>query len=297
MGLTYQELFEKIEAVFEEEIDSKFQDLFNVIRDLKSKNETLIQLNNVLIEHNRQLRSRSVVSNESVDDDDDDDGSGKEAFNGTDEEVVSPPPTNVGTKKHFDVLIISDSIYRHVGIECPKDRSAFTPRPIISTFDIGQITFMKVVCPGARCDFLWAEAVLLNVNYNFDHVILHVGTNYVPNSMNNNPRSPLDTSDEICQLLNAIGPLLQAKVSYSYILPRLDLSVIDGINAINTTIFEYCSANNIAYMPMCLSFKRVKGVLDRSLFANDGVHLSRKGVAAIFNCMCDHVHHELKYSV
>ena len=190
--------------------------------------------------------------------------------------------------------MLSDSIYRHVGIECPKDPSAFTPRPIRSNFDIGQLSFLKVVCPGARSDFLWAEAVLLNDSFTFDHVIVHVGTNYVPNRMNSDPRSPLDTADEICQLLDAIGPLFQAKVSYSYILPRLDLSVLGGINTINTIIFDHCSANNIGHM-QCLSFRRVKGALDTSLFANDGVHLSRKGVAALFTCMGGHVHHELKY--
>ena len=140
MGLTYQQLFDKIEAAFEKKIDSKFQELFSEIRDLKSKNDTLINLNSVLIEHNKQLGAQSTVGIDSVDDDDvDDDDSG-------DEEVISPPPTNAGSKKHYNVLVLSDSIYRHVGSECPKDPSAFTPRPIPSNFDIGQLSFLKVVC-------------------------------------------------------------------------------------------------------------------------------------------------------
>ena len=280
MGLTYQELFDKIEAVFDQKMDSKFQELYSEIRELKHMNDNLIQINNALIEQNKELRCSSMD---------------EEIVDIADVNVITTSPINavpVETKKHFNVLIISDSIYRHVGVECPKDNSVKSA--IVSSFNIGQISVMKLVCPGARSDRLWAEAALLNIKFVYDHVVVHVGTNYVPNRFNYNPIPPLATSDEISHLLDEIGTLFQAKVSFSCILPRLDLPVVDSINFVNTRLYEHCSENGIGFI-QCLAFKRIMGSLDGSLFAYDGVHLSRNGVSAMFNCFAEHVKYEHKW--
>ena len=209
--------------------------------------------------------------------------------------MTAPPPITEVTadpKNHIDVLILSDSIYRHVGSECPKDKNVKSA--IVSSFNIGNVTVMKVVCPGARIDRLWAEATMLSLKYSIGHVIVHVGANYLPSRFNHRPISPEGISTEIVQLLDAIRSLFQAEVSFSCILPQRNLDIIDGINVINNAIYDHCSTNGIWFL-QCLDFKRVYGVLDNALLANDGIHLSRKGVVAMHRCLADHISYVHKY--
>ena len=147
MGLTYQDLLAKIETVLEKKFNDKFQDLAGKMCDLTDTNNKLISINKALIEQNKKLRALLTC------DGDNDIGAAitpdaADPVPSVGAELRTHTPTN--TKTHYDVLLLSDSIYRHLGTECPKGNY---PRnqAIISCFNVGNLSFMKIVCPGARC--------------------------------------------------------------------------------------------------------------------------------------------------
>ena len=57
---------------------------------------------------------------------------------------------------------------------------------------------------------------------------------------------------------------------------------------------EFCAESGFGLI-QCLAFKRVKGMIDTSLYARDGVHLSFKGVEALLNSVIKHLTYEHKY--
>ena len=83
-----------------------------------------------------------------------------------------PQPLNTSTaavvnktkKEQYHVLILSDSIYRHVGIGCPKKdgvKGRIIEKDIPVIFQKSQplSKCKKFVCPGSRCGRIFEEAV------------------------------------------------------------------------------------------------------------------------------------------
>ena len=68
MGLTYQDLLNRIEAVLETKFSDKFNDLFAELKDLKQSNSDLIKINKALISQNKDLRSLSSTHSDSESD-------------------------------------------------------------------------------------------------------------------------------------------------------------------------------------------------------------------------------------
>ena len=292
MGLSYQDLLSKLEAVIEDKFNNKFNDLRAELEALKNTNSLLLKINKSLIEENKLLRS-STANSPSADDDRDLD-QGESEIESTCELAVTAATKNASasfpasTKIHVDVLILSDSIYRHVGSVCPKERDR-RGLPVKSTFQLGGLEFLKFVYPGARCENLLSAVAELHQTYSFDQVIVSVGTNY---THQDSVHMPSVVAEDICDFLVAIADFLDCGVSFSCILPQRDLGVTSYINMVNSQVAVFCGANQLGLL-QCLRFKRVRGKIDTSLFANDGVHVSFTGVAALLHTVIDHI----KYNV
>ncbi len=292
MGLSYQDLLTKIEQLLEEKfcatdekLNKKFDDKFTaVVNDLKRTNSQLLKINAALIERNKQLRNE----NDRTSDSDDSDGY-TEDLNNTPDGLVKTPvvPANhfaPALKDFYDVLILSDSIYRHVGTECP--RTSPSPLPFSSEFTVGNVSVRKVVCPGARCVKLMSTAAELNLDHRFGHVILHVCANYFRDRV-----PPHEISAEINDLMDSIGALFKCGISFSCVLPQVDMGLIDAINSANRDVALFCQVRGYGFL-QCMEFARRA---DRPfLLARDGIHLSRKGAGAMFRCLSEHIIFEHK---
>ena len=171
MGLTNKELLAKIENILEAKFDEKFSQLSSEIEALKQTNTNLININKVLIAQNQALRANLTSDDTKVD----------IAVDTLNDAATAATTANTATdpgndarvnKIHKDVVILSDSIYRHVGSECPKKKPL---EVVYSEFQLGSLSILKVICPGARCDRLFAEASFLHQTHTFGHVIVNVG--------------------------------------------------------------------------------------------------------------------------
>ena len=309
MGLSYQDLLHKLESLLEKKFSDKdtqfnvkFLELANAINDLKRSNSQLIQVNSALIDQNKALRA-ALRAQSSIPVDDDSDGSDEfrdardggvacgdirdeasyDANNvdGNKEEDVS------ADKKYHDVLILTDSIYRHVGTVCPKQNTPLN-LPFASCFMVGNISVKKVVCPGARCDRLLSLAAELHINHSFGHVIVHVGVNYTRSQM-----PPLEVADEIKQLLDAVGELFDAKTSFSCALPVSNPRMTDYIDIVNGNVSDFCWVRGYGFI-QCMRF--MPRDERASLLAMDGIHLSSKGARALFFSVAEHIKYEHKFT-
>jgi len=220
---------------------------------------------------------------------------------------TSPAPEPV-PKIRYDALILSDSIMRHVGGDLPT-RKMIPPEephskpvyeqdlPYVAPKPYAKLLVKKVISPGARAAKLYNIARELSKTYSFDHIICHVGTNYVPYEHAN------DTIEEVSDLLAELKLIFKCKVTYSPILPRISmedreadgrnlspesLGMLNTIQYINTEIYRFCKKNYIG-TALCQDF-----VMDpqnpvpvKYLLAKDGCHLNRRGIVAMEHSVCD----------
>ena len=158
------ELFTEISKIIDNKLDSKLDTLVAEIKELKATNEKLLLINKSLIDQNKQLRNSKCIVEEVV----------SEIIENmldvvyVDEHCDAVAISEV-SKTHYDCLLLSDSIYRHVGKSIPK-----TPGParaLYQKLDIRGVTILKVIIPGARCDRLWSEAVLISATHTFSEII------------------------------------------------------------------------------------------------------------------------------
>ena len=212
------------------------------------------------------------------------------------------PPTS--TREYIDVLVLSDSIFRHVGSICPRiprDPNApkdLPPPPIRDHFDIGYTSVMKIVMPGARVDALLAEASTLQHVYDFGEIIVHCGANYVPSCQQPKRKFFMVPRDIVLRdikcLLDELADMFHCMVTFSFILPHVDTTFINDINFINNGVGRHCLRNGYGIF-RCDEFERVDGRLNTALFAKDGIHLGPKGIAAMYESLVEHVKVSFKY--
>ena len=216
-------------------------------------------------------------------------------------ETPSPP------KEKYNALIISDSIFRHVGADCPKKvgvkRALERDIPLRLSKSLPLLKVKKVVIPGARCARLFDEASRLSQRYEFEEVVVHVGTNYI----NDEDCEPMPIFEEIQQFLGALKGAFKSRITFSPILPRvlreeqeydqryeplseLTLQTIELCRIINHEVHLFCESNSIGSM-ICPAFimDAFDPYPDKSLLSRDGVHLSRKGIVRMENCLFDHL--------
>ena len=132
---------------------------------------------------------------------------------------------------------------------------------------------------------------------------MHVGTNYL-----NDEWDPIPIFEEIQYFLSALKEIFShARITFSPILPRVlreeqefdqryeplseaTLETIEMCRIINHEVHLFCEHKNIGNM-ICPSF--IMDVSDpypdKSLLSRDGVHLSRKGIVRMENCLFDHL--------
>ena len=298
-------LAKELESVLEAKFASKIEALTAEIAGLRQSNENLMKINAAVMAENKELKENLISS----------------------PDVPSPPsvtaPVSVpapvstsdsawnfdrespaSTREYFDVLVLSDSIFRHVGNICPKIRrdpnapKDLPPPPIRDQFDIGYASIKKIVMPGARVDALLAEASTLQHNYEFGEIIVHCGANYVPSCQQPNRKFVMVHRDEVSRdikrLLDELSDMFSCMITFSFILPQMDTTYINDINYINNGVDRHCLRNGFGIF-RCDEFERVNGRLNSALFAKDGIHLGPKGIAAMYEHLVEHVKVSFKY--
>ena len=147
-----------------------------------------------------------------------------------------------------------------------------------------------MVIPGARCPRLLSEIAELALNSKFKEVIVHVGTNYVYAGV-----PPDEIADEITTLIHTLTTLMPStKVTFSGVLPRIlgegpeIRMTLNDISEINALVRNYCNIRAHCFIEH-EEFRAFRGLIDRTLLARDGCHLSFHGVAAIEKSLRDHV--------
>lgn len=220
----------------------------------------------------------------------------------------SPPAAQqLPPENSYDVLLISDSICRHVGGEVPKAGrfqpaiNKDIPGPSLAA-NHPPLRVKKIVIPGATCARLFSQAVELSLQYSFREVVCHVGANYVWGHVNT-----AEIANEISAFLDALKDLFSCGVTFSPILPRASademkfenryaplsaqtLKSLAEIDDINTQVGYFCRSANIDIM-LIRSF-----IMDpyapypnKGQLAADGGHLNRKGVLRFEQALNDHL--------
>jgi FtsZ-binding cell division protein ZapB len=223
--------------------------------------------------------------------------------------LSAQPAFEAPQKERYDALVLSDSLLRHVGIECPKVRDPKDSRvkpaiirdiPVRFTSNL-HLKVKKLVVPGACCDRIFSEAVILSQAYEFEEVIVHIGTNHL------NRYSPDETAIDIENLLRALKELFRCNVTFSPILPRVShqeqdpenryepllettFETINMLRYINDKLADYCYTHGFGRM-VCPEFAMddCDPYPDKSLLCKDGIHLSRKGINKMDHALFDHL--------
>ena len=293
MPLSNIDLLESIKKALESGFNQKFDELKSEINELRSTNEKLIKINAELITYitqNEHLRASipkdtgDIVAPPLENHDD--------AFSYKPCEVITENIEHSEDKIYIDVLVLSDSIFRHVGGDSPKDPSV--KGPIYSHLDLGNTTVFKCVISGARVERLWEEAVALNRTHCFSEIIVNVGANYIPSPQSRNSfwffPPPSAVGLEIKSFLDAIADLFDTDVTFSAIPPRMDMKSFRVISRINSDIHSHCRINNYGVL-RCPAFAlRTNGRLDSQLFSRRaGVHLAGPGIRALGSTLRAHI--------
>ena len=239
-------------------------------------------------------------------------------FEGDEKIAVTPENTT-----HYDVLLLSDSIFRHVGQEMPKElpphlsvkwmkhinihmaATLSTDIPIrAGPLSVSQavagcpavpnLKVKKVVVPGARCPRLFTEALILSKKFSFSEVIVHVGTNYltVPGC------SDSEIAEEVMSLLKSLSDMFRCQITFSPILPRCSEDE-QGDHRRDPITAETCelidridSINrqiNWPYYILCNKFLEPGDSRFKHLLAKDGVHLNGNGIGAMEKALFEYI--------
>ena len=242
--------------------------------------------------------------------------------------VIPPPPSpkppckafsfpeNIVTgtdKEYFDVLILSDSIYRHVGNICPKVKPTRyspmleMPKPkekpaIYDHFEVAGLSVKKIVIPGARAPRLAAEVSTLMDTHTFGNIVVHCGANYIPPNKRRDDFELISRDKailEINTLLSFIGDQFDGMVTYSPILPQVHTNYIWSINNMNQEITTFCVSRGFDFLVHGRAYQLDDGYgsINAEMFAQDGVHLATDGIAALKKTFDDYIQGLFKYEL
>ena len=210
-------------------------------------------------------------------------------------------------KKHYEVLILSDSIYRHVAAPCPKGEGlpketqellkcpAHLPVAIQQEINMLNMECLKVVVPGARAPRLLCEASLLHQQYTFSHVVVHCGANYVPHP---NAQATCGWQGraicETTELLRYIHERMCPSVAFSSILPQpRPPAMTSDINYVNSEISDFCEPRGMEEINHPFSAR--EGRINAKKFAKDGLHLNFPGVDKLYWDLLTHIRYVLSH--
>ena len=189
-----------------------------------------------------------------------------------------------------NILVLSDSIYRHILSSCPKQPGLHAP--IVDKFDLdrkGHHKIHKIIIPGACTGRLWEEAASITDRHSYTNVIVSAGANHA------HAQSKEDAADDISDLLLALADLFpNAQIAWSVMLPQP--GKVPGIRYVNDIVTSICHDNNIHLiwaMDFSILINGPKHV--RSLFAMDGIHLNRKGIEIMTEAVRNYIFTLYKY--
>ena len=167
----------------------------------------------------------------------------------------------IDDRKRIDVLLIGDSIIRHINVNKLVSGSC-----------------MKVCLPGARVDRVLSAVDELNQEFIFTRIVVHIGTNYIPHKSRRYIRR------ELIRCIDVLRNLMpNTHVILSDILPRTSERFMSGIHEINSWIREYCLDNQCGHMDHSFFGKSFN--TDRNSIRGDGVHLNFFGVKQLQDSM------------
>jgi hypothetical protein len=194
-----------------------------------------------------------------------------------------------------DILILSDSICRHVGSSQPKHNNE--PAALYQEITLAdKISCLKVVIPGARAPRLLSEAAHIATKYSFREVIVQCGANYVPDTskpwrrvLQGHARRAFD---EVSHLLGSLRNVFSdSNIVFSPILPQRNAPP-GCINSINDHMYEFCDMQRFDRLyPAAFDDRQATS----KYIARDGVHLNESGVAELTSAINVHIYHTLKY--
>jgi hypothetical protein len=223
--------------------------------------------------------------------------------------VPTPAAPATKVKVPFQALVLSDSMLRHVGGDCPIKRGEPLNRPTPSRRALIQdikyrcskshpkIDIKKICVPGARAPRLFQEALSVAQDFSFEAVYVHVGTNSLCDTYNG------DIVAELVQFLRALKGIFGCAIIFSFILPRITVGdrynesrklsresvhQIEAIRYINEELLVFCNVERFDTL-ICDEFvmDEFEPCPDMSMLARDGCYLSRKGVVAMESALYD----------
>ena len=158
-------------------------------------------------------------------------------------------------KEPLDMLIISDSIGRHLNVDLinPGGKN-------------------KLICrPGAMIEEIQNALINIESQYDIATLVIHVMTNHIPDE------EPAEIAKEMLEFLDDIKlNMPNTNVFVSLVLPKINSFWLRGINCLNKKIFDAHSRYgfNVIQHPHFAS----TGHINEALLARDLIHLSRDGV-------------------
>ena len=275
-----------IETLFQKlcnEYDQRFELVLKENAELRESNRILTEKLDRFLE--KPDAPPSVANDADADDDSDDDDSSfvKDRF--IDESDVPYDYDEFTGDEGRNILILSDSMFRHVGVACPRDRrkarlnNDFQP-PIVAEFQLEKNAFVKkIVIPGARAENLVraGSSAAQHDPTVYDEVIFHAGTNYFSTQMPTHV--VLGRIKQALLDLTLIYP--ESEITFSAIVPRCggDRESWENyeIAYLNDEIERYCHAKGFGFFS-ATAFRDYENRKIGHLYAKDGTHLGRLGI-------------------
>ena len=174
------------------------------------------------------------------------------------------------TREKCDLLLIGDSIVKYVDLD---------------KYDQLGMSYMNVCIPGARSQAIRSRIVELNLKYSFGHVIVHVGSNYLPRT------SSFYAARKVTELLIGVKEIMpDTIVDFSPILPKIGPEMLVTIHSVNRWIIEEVRDHGIGYVVTTIGTRFGTSYdADKSFICWDGTHLSYAGVEAYEYGILEHL--------
>ena len=167
-------------------------------------------------------------------------------------------PINNDKKVDIDVFLIGDSIIKHIDLDKINSKGN-----------------NKSICkPGGKIEDAREQLKTVFKGNNVKRLILCTGTNHIPHE------KPIEVGTKLVNLiLDVKRNMPDTQIFISTILPKYGNCYAKGINFVNKMLFDASKVHNF---DLVFNFQfHVGGVQNDSLFAQDQLHLNRRGVARL----------------
>ena len=243
-------VYNKLKDLFFHELglrDKKISELEEKIESLQDQNK---RLSDLAANNFNEINEKIIKIEENLD-------SSKKAV--VTNIYKETPESEVIVKNKTELLIIGDSIIKYINTEKinPGGRN-------------------KHICvPGGTIQDIRRALISYSKENIIDCVILNVGTNHL------SFESPVSVSDQLGLFCADIRSNLPGtRLLFSGILPKLDDGNTRGISFVNNQLFKLSKEHKFKIIFHKKFFKE-DGTVNFDLYAKDGIHLNRHGVAVL----------------